>query len=113
MVFNIHTAPFDNETVRQAFNYAIDRQKVLDIVAGGQGQVVYTPLSPSMMVIPIWKGLVTLMIRRKQNSFYKRLAIPIMQRGLAEKDGVLFEVVLSSDSTEGKYQTSSIASKPC
>ncbi|MBA3663990.1 MAG: ABC transporter substrate-binding protein [Bacteroidetes bacterium] len=35
-VFNIHEKPFDNVKVRQAFNYAIDRNKIIDRVLFGQ-----------------------------------------------------------------------------
>lgn len=104
VVFNIHTAPFDNETVRQAFNYAIDRQKVLDIVAGGQGQVVYTPLSPSMMGYPDLEGIGYTYDPEKAKQLLQEVGYTYNAEGLAEKDGVLFEVVLSSDSTEGNIK---------
>lgn len=35
-LFNIHEKPFDNAKVRQAFNYAIDRNKIIDRVLFGQ-----------------------------------------------------------------------------
>ncbi|HRD38879.1 MAG TPA: ABC transporter substrate-binding protein, partial [Bacteroidia bacterium] len=35
-VFNINKAPFNNVKVRQAFNYAIDRDKIIDKVLQGQ-----------------------------------------------------------------------------
>lgn len=42
-VFNTKTAPFDNVKVRQAFNYAIDRDKLVDNVLQGQaiGSAIY------------------------------------------------------------------------
>ncbi|MBP7809959.1 MAG: ABC transporter substrate-binding protein [Bacteroidia bacterium] len=35
-VFNLHKPPFNNVKVRQAFNYAIDRDKIIDKVLQGQ-----------------------------------------------------------------------------
>ena len=41
-VFNINKTPFDNVKVRQAFSYAIDRDKIIDKVLQGQA---YGPAS--------------------------------------------------------------------
>lgn len=35
-VFNINKAPFNNQKVRQAFNYAVDRDKIIDKILRGQ-----------------------------------------------------------------------------
>ncbi len=35
-LFNVHKTPFNNAKVRQAFNYAIDRDKIIDKVLQGQ-----------------------------------------------------------------------------
>ena len=35
-LFNLHKPPFNNVKVRQAFNYAIDRDKIIDKVLQGQ-----------------------------------------------------------------------------
>lgn len=44
LFLNNARAPFDNPKVRQALNYAIDRQVILDMVAGGAG----TPIGSAM-----------------------------------------------------------------
>jgi peptide/nickel transport system substrate-binding protein len=43
---NVHKAPFDNVKVRQAMNYALDAQVIVDTVLGGRGIVLPGALSP-------------------------------------------------------------------
>lgn len=43
---NIKKAPFDNEKVRQAINYAIDRQLIIDTIACGAGQPADAIIAP-------------------------------------------------------------------
>lgn len=43
---NTHRTPVDNKKVRQALAYVIDRQAVIDLAFGGQGQVISGPLQP-------------------------------------------------------------------
>jgi peptide/nickel transport system substrate-binding protein len=43
---NVHQPPFDNVKVRQAMNYAVDAQVIVDTVLGGRGIVIPGPLSP-------------------------------------------------------------------
>lgn len=38
--------PFDNEAIRHALNYAVDRQGVIDMVAGGLGDVIGSNMFP-------------------------------------------------------------------
>jgi oligopeptide transport system substrate-binding protein len=48
--FNLTKAPFkDNKALRQAFNYAIDRQGLIDIVRNGRALPASGPLPPGMM----------------------------------------------------------------
>lgn len=44
---NNDVEPFDNLKVRQALSYAIDRQSVLDFLAGGRGVIVGSSMYPS------------------------------------------------------------------
>ena len=44
---DVTVAPFDNPVVRQALNYAIDRESVLIVVAEGLGVPAYTVLPPT------------------------------------------------------------------
>lgn len=45
---NNNAAPFDNEKVRQAISYAINRQQILDMVADGHGTAVGSSIYPKL-----------------------------------------------------------------
>ena len=55
VAFNITKPPFDDLKVRQAINYAIDRQTLIDVILKGKGVIQYGPLSPS--VTGYWSGV--------------------------------------------------------
>lgn len=44
--FNCDRAPFNNEKIRQAICYAFDRQNIIDMVAGGRGEITGSNVSP-------------------------------------------------------------------
>ena len=44
--FNLQRKPFDNQKVREAIAYAIDRQEILDGVQLGLGETIATPYKP-------------------------------------------------------------------
>ena len=46
MFFNNTMPPFDNDLVRKAVSYAVDRQGIIDMVAGGRGNVIGTNMYP-------------------------------------------------------------------
>ena len=46
--FNMKKAPFDNEKVRTAINYAIDRQLIIDTIASGAGQPADAIIAPAV-----------------------------------------------------------------
>jgi len=46
--FNFDVEPFDNKLVRQAMNYAVDKNAVVDAVFFGKAEPSYGPLSPSI-----------------------------------------------------------------
>jgi ABC-type transport system substrate-binding protein len=48
LALNTQKKPFDNKLVRQAMNYAIDNQAIIDGVYGEAGQVAKNPLPPTM-----------------------------------------------------------------
>lgn len=47
LVPNVTVVPLDNKQVRQALNYGIDRQRIVDQVLQGQGRVEDLPWAPS------------------------------------------------------------------
>lgn len=48
MFLNNKVAPFDNEKVRQAVYYAVNRQAILDMLSGGKGKIIGTNMFPGM-----------------------------------------------------------------
>jgi peptide/nickel transport system substrate-binding protein len=55
MEFNVTKAPFDDIKVREAFNYAVDKESVVDIALEGFGKVAYGPLPPTIR--GYWEGV--------------------------------------------------------
>lgn len=47
LFLNNKVKPFDNVKVRQALSYAIDKQAILDMVAGGKGSIIGTNMFPA------------------------------------------------------------------
>ena len=52
VAFNTELAPFDNRELRQAINYAIDKQFVVDVVEEGHGTIANTIAAPSVIGYP-------------------------------------------------------------
>ena len=48
--FNAKTAPFDNQALRQAVAYALDRPQILKVHYAGLGQPAYIPVAPDEWV---------------------------------------------------------------
>lgn len=48
LALNCEKKPFDNKLVRQAVNYAINKQDIIDGVYAGMGQVAKNPIPPGM-----------------------------------------------------------------
>ena len=46
--YNMNKAPFDNKLVRQAINYAVDVQEIIDVVLEGSGEIANGPLTDSI-----------------------------------------------------------------
>lgn len=47
LFLNNKVSPFDNIKVRKALNYAVDKQAILDMVAGGRGSIISTNMFPA------------------------------------------------------------------
>ena len=48
LAFNTNKAPFDNKVVRQALNYAINKQAIIDVVFQGAGKAAKNPIPPTI-----------------------------------------------------------------
>ena len=48
LALNTQKKPYDDKRVRQAMNYAINRQEIIDAVYGSAGQVAKNPIPPTM-----------------------------------------------------------------
>lgn len=51
-IMNVQEPPFDNKLVRQAFNYAIDRDKMVDTVFYGESDPIVVPYPETSWVYP-------------------------------------------------------------
>jgi peptide/nickel transport system substrate-binding protein/oligopeptide transport system substrate-binding protein len=47
--FNCQRLPFDNKLLRQAFNYAIDREKIIDVLLEGRAIPASGPVPPELL----------------------------------------------------------------
>ncbi len=81
--FNVLKAPFDDARVRQAMNYAIDKQGVMQIAISGLGQIANGTLPPS--IAGYWPGIAQY---RYSYNVKKALAL-LAQAGWTQKNGVL------------------------
>jgi len=48
LIYDVTMPPFDDPLIRQAFAYAVDRQKLIDVVLKGMAQPAHTILPPGM-----------------------------------------------------------------
>jgi dipeptide transport system substrate-binding protein len=48
LAFNVEKPPFDDKRVRQALNYAINKQSIIDAVFQGAGTIAKNPLPPTL-----------------------------------------------------------------
>ena len=86
--FNTTQPHFEDPEVRQAFNYAIDKEAIVDHVLQGVGTVTHSPLSPSS------EGYV-------ESDMYTH--DPDKAREMLEEAGWDFDRVLTAYITSGRY----------
>ena len=90
LVINTKKAPFDNEKVRQAINYAIDRQFVIDNVWFGFGKAAVGPISSNFAPSGLFSAGVDYMVADRIERANKLLD----EAGFPRKaDGFRFEMV--------------------
>ncbi len=101
---NVTKAPFDNLQVRQAFNYAVDRDQIIKIVAQGHGEPQKGPLSSS--VVGYWKGIEDLgygFDLAKAKDLMKQAGYVAGSDGMLTKDGKPFQLTLYTDSQDEQW----------
>jgi oligopeptide transport system substrate-binding protein len=86
--FHTQKAPFDNVHIRRAFNYAVDRQSLIDnVIKGGQIPARwYTP--PSVAEAPTLEANPDLGIKFDAQTAKQELALGLKDLGLASADNL-------------------------
>ncbi len=82
MEMNVNKAPFDDVKVRQAMNYAIDKQLLIDTIFGGKATALAGPLSP-------YNNYVNKSLKPYEYNTEKALAL-LTEAGWADTDGDTF-----------------------
>lgn len=98
---NSSKPPFDNLLVRQAFNLAIDRDKILQLAVDGKGQVTYGPISPS--VLGYWPGMEDYGYHYnldKAKALMQQAGYTYNADGMLEKGGTPLTVVMNTRSDQ-------------
>jgi len=86
--WNVSKPPFDDIRVRQAFNYATDREALVQIVLGGKGVPQYGPISPA--TTGYWPGIVDASYKTdldKARALMAEAGYTAGADGILEKDG--------------------------
>jgi peptide/nickel transport system substrate-binding protein len=95
--FNLAKAPFDDLRVRQALNYAVNRQGIIDVILGGDGVPAYGPVSPSMG--GYWPGVEQIGYnydKEKALALFAEAGYTPGADGMLQKDGQPFAFTLIS-----------------
>jgi peptide/nickel transport system substrate-binding protein len=105
--FNVTKAPFNDPKVRQALNYAIDKQQMVKVALLNQGSAACGPLPPS---IPgYWSGMCDYAPKYDPNQAKALLAQAGWRPGaggILQKDGKPFEFTLYSSATPATWNSS-------
>jgi peptide/nickel transport system substrate-binding protein len=93
----VQKPPFDDILVRQAFNYAIDKDVLIKVVAEGQAVPQYGPLSPNMK--DYWPGVEYVGYGYELDqakALMEEAGYTYNGEGMLEKDGEPLKVVLKA-----------------
>jgi peptide/nickel transport system substrate-binding protein len=106
--FNITKAPFNDPKVRQALNYALDKQQLVKVALLGQGSAACGPLPPS---IPgYWPGMCNYAPKYDLNKATSLLTQAGWQPGpggILQKGGKPFQFTLYSSASPATWNSSS------
>jgi peptide/nickel transport system substrate-binding protein len=92
---NCEKAPFDDIRLRQAVNYATDRDSIVQIAGQGNAAKILGPISPS--VVGYWDGVEEIGLDydlEKARALIAEAGYTLNAEGIAEKDGVTLDVLL-------------------
>jgi peptide/nickel transport system substrate-binding protein len=95
--------PFDDLRVRQALNYAVDRNAIVQVVSNGLGVPLYGPLTPSTM--GYWPGAQYVGYQydvAKAKALLTEAGYKPNASGVMEKDGKPLALTLLTYGTQGK-----------
>jgi peptide/nickel transport system substrate-binding protein len=95
---NVSQAPFDSLEVRQAFNYAVNKDALIQIVAGGHGVPQYGPASH--VTHGYWDGVEEIGYRfdpEKAKGLLEEAGYTMGSDGIYEKDGEPLHIVLKAE----------------
>lgn len=88
LTFNLARPPFDDIRIRQAINYAVNREGIIAVFLQGNGEPAYGPLPPS---IPgYWPGVEEIGYRYdpdKARALFEEAGWTMGDSGFLEKDG--------------------------
>lgn len=88
MTFNLEKDPFKDINIRQAMNYAVNREALIKVVMNGEAIPAYGPITPSMT--GYWKGVEEIGYKydvEKAKSLLEASGYKMNADGIMEKDG--------------------------
>jgi len=95
LIINVSKPPFTDIRVRQAFNLAVDREALIQLVESGYGEVQYGPLSSSMS--GYWPGVEEIGYKydlARAKALMEEAGYRVGDDGMLEKDGEPLKVVV-------------------